>query len=113
MPVKTAIINVSVKLPLAVVKDRNTVFVYTPALKLYGTGGSVEEATSNLKFHFKRFFSFYTNLNMLDAKLKSLGWMRQDHTIEPPIDFNVPVHLLRKNPAIKNVPFRIPLAVAN
>lgn len=65
-----------VKIQIQLMKEGETVVVYSPALDLCGYGKTMDEATRDFDAAFKIFVEETTQRGTLEKALQELGWKR-------------------------------------
>ena len=68
--------EVSVKIPIELMRDGERVIVYTHALDLCGYGNTAEEANKDFESALKIFFRETMGNNTLEKALEELGWKK-------------------------------------
>ena len=68
--------EVSVKLPIELMKEGDKVIIYTHALDICGYGSSADEAKKDFGSALKIFFRETIENNTLEKALEELGWKK-------------------------------------
>ncbi len=82
--------QVSVGLPVALIKEGSVYVAYTPALDISTSGKTKYEAKKNFNELVTIYFEeFVDNPRALEEVLLSLGWRRQQNSWQPPKITNI------------------------
>ncbi|OHA52165.1 MAG: hypothetical protein A3A97_04620 [Candidatus Terrybacteria bacterium RIFCSPLOWO2_01_FULL_40_23] len=72
------------EIPVTFYKEESFFVAYSPALDLAAQGIDMEEAQKNFTEVVAIFFEETASRGTLEDALLSLGWMKKQHTFEPP-----------------------------
>jgi len=91
--------QVAVSLPVLFLKEKRAFIAYTPALDLSASGSTTAKAQENFKTTLHLFLEELMAAGTLERVLKELGWSKQEHQWQPPVEVQ----------KIGRVPFRMPV----
>ena len=94
-----AIRQLALKVPVFFLKEKKMFIAYTPALDLSASGSSTAGAKRNFEISLRLFIEELVEHGTLDEALKELGWFKQEHHWQPPVEAG----------RMTNVAFRLPV----
>ena len=77
--------QIDVNLPVAFIKEGDSVVAYTPALDISTAGKNEAEAKERFGELVRMFFADLVENNTIDAVLSELGWHKEAQTWNPPV----------------------------